>query len=44
MERGPIIEAFFVDNIYGANAKLKGVVPPMAFGTGTDLRRVYFQK
>ena len=44
MERGPIILPFFVDNLYGANAKLQGIVPPMAFGTGTDLRRVYFEK
>jgi len=44
MERGPLILPFFVDNLYGANAKLKGVVPPMAFGTGTDLKRVYFEK
>lgn len=44
MERGPIILVFFVDNLYGASARLKGVHPPMAFGTGTDLRRVYIEE
>ncbi len=44
MERGPIILVFFVDNLYGASVRLKGVQPPMAFGTGTDLRLVYIEE
>jgi peptide/nickel transport system substrate-binding protein len=43
-ERGPIILAFFLDNLWGASPKLKGVKPTMGLGTGLDLRYVYFEK
>lgn len=43
-DRGPIILAFFLDNLWGANPKLKGIVPTMGLGTGLDLRYVYFEK
>jgi peptide/nickel transport system substrate-binding protein len=41
-ERGPIILTFFVDNLWGANANLRGVQPTMGLGTSLDLRYVYF--
>ena len=43
-ERGSIILVFFVDNLWGANAKLKGVQPTMGLGTSLDLRYVYFEE
>ena len=43
-ERGPIILMFFIDNLWGANAKLQGVRPTMGLGTALDLRYVYFEK
>ena len=44
IERGPIILTFFMDNLYGASAKLGGVKPPMGFGTAVDLRYVFFEE
>ena len=44
MERGPIILTFFVDNLYGASAKLGGVKPTMGLGTAVDLRYVFFEE
>jgi peptide/nickel transport system substrate-binding protein len=43
-ERGPIILAFFLNNLWAANPALKGVEPTMGLGTGLDLRYVYFEK
>jgi peptide/nickel transport system substrate-binding protein len=43
-ERGPIILTFFIDNLWGASAKLQGVKPTMGLGTSVDLRYVWFQK
>lgn len=43
-ERGPIIVPFFISNLWGATANLKGLVPTMGLGTSVDLRQVYFGK
>jgi peptide/nickel transport system substrate-binding protein len=43
-ERGPIILVFFINNLWGASAELKGVTPTMGLGTALDLRYVYFEK
>jgi peptide/nickel transport system substrate-binding protein len=43
-ERGPIILPFFLNNLWGASAKLEGVRPTTGLGTGLDLRYVYFKK
>jgi peptide/nickel transport system substrate-binding protein len=43
-ERGPIIQVFFIDNLFGASAKLQGIQPTMGLATSVDLRRVYFSK
>jgi peptide/nickel transport system substrate-binding protein len=43
MERGPVIIPFFANNLWGANARLKGLVPTSALGTALDLRQVYFE-
>lgn len=43
-ERGPIIQIFFVDNLFGASVKLNGIIPPMGMGTSVDLRYAYLSK
>jgi peptide/nickel transport system substrate-binding protein len=43
-ERGPIILTFFLNNLWGASANLKGVEPTMGLGTALDLRYVYFEQ
>ncbi len=43
-ERGPVIVPFFVNNLWAASAKLKGIQPTAALGTAVDLRTVYFEK
>jgi peptide/nickel transport system substrate-binding protein len=43
-ERGPLVVPFFVDNLWGVNAKLAGLRPTMGLGTALDLRYVYFEK
>jgi len=43
-ERGPIIMVFFINNLWAANTKLKGITPTMGLGTAADLRYVYFEK
>lgn len=43
-ERGPIILTFFVNNLWGASANLRGFTPTMGLGTSADLRQVYFEK
>jgi peptide/nickel transport system substrate-binding protein len=42
IERGPIILPFFINNLWAANADLKGFVPTSGLGTAMDLRFVYF--
>jgi peptide/nickel transport system substrate-binding protein len=44
IDRGPIIVPFFANNLWGANAKLKGLKPTSYLGTALDLRTVYFEK
>ncbi len=44
MERGPIILPFFLDNLYGASSRLKGVRPTMGLPTAVDLRYVYIEE
>jgi peptide/nickel transport system substrate-binding protein len=43
-ERGPIILTFFVNNLWGVAANVKGFTPTMGLGTSVDLRHVYFEK
>jgi peptide/nickel transport system substrate-binding protein len=43
-ERGSIILVFFIDNLWGANANLRGIQPTMGLGTSLDLRYVYFER
>lgn len=43
-ERGPIILTFFLNNLWGASAKLEGLKPTMGLGTGVDLRYVSIKK
>lgn len=43
MERGPII-TFFVNNLWGANEKVRGLVPTSGLGTAMDLRPVYLEE
>ena len=44
MDRGPVIVPFFANSLWGASAKLKGVVPTGYLGTAVDLSRVYLEK
>jgi peptide/nickel transport system substrate-binding protein len=44
IDRGPVIIPFFANNLWGANAKLKGLVPTSYLGTALDLRTVHFEK
>ena len=43
VERGPVIVPFFIDNMWGATSRLKGVKPTVTLGTALDLRLVYFE-
>lgn len=43
VERGPVIVPFFIDNIWGATSRLKGVRPTGTQPTALDLRWVYFE-
>jgi peptide/nickel transport system substrate-binding protein len=44
IERGPIIIPFFINNLWGASADLKGLNPTSGLGTALDLRTVYFEQ
>lgn len=44
MERGPVLIPFFSNSLWGANKKVKGIVPTAYMGTGVDLSVVYFEK
>jgi peptide/nickel transport system substrate-binding protein len=44
IDRGPILVPFFANSLWGATAKLKGVVPTSYLGTAVDLAQVYFEK
>jgi peptide/nickel transport system substrate-binding protein len=44
MERGPILVPFFANSLWGASARLKGVVPTGYLATAVDLAQVYFEK
>ena len=43
-EHGPIILTFFLNNLWGASAKLGGITPTLGLGASLDLRYVYFMK
>ncbi len=44
IDRGPIMLPFFANNLWGARADLKGLMPTSYLGTALDLRQVYFEK
>jgi peptide/nickel transport system substrate-binding protein len=44
IDRGPILVPFFANSLWGASAKLKGVVPTSYLGTAVDLAQVYFER
>jgi peptide/nickel transport system substrate-binding protein len=44
IERGPILVPFFANSLWGASARLKGLVPTGYLGTAVDLAQVYFEK
>lgn len=44
IDRGSIIVPFFANNLWGANAKLKGIQPTSYLGSALDLRTAYFEK
>ena len=44
MDRGPLMVAFFTNNLFGASAKLKGIQPTSFFPTHVDLAVVYFEE
>jgi len=44
IERGPVIIPFFINNLWGASADLKGMEPTSILGTAMDLRPVYFER
>jgi peptide/nickel transport system substrate-binding protein len=43
MDRGPLIVAYFTNNIFGASSKLKGIKPTSFFPTHVDMAVVYFE-
>ena len=43
MDRGPLIVAYFTNNLFGASKKLKGIKPTSFFPTHVDLAVVYFE-
>jgi peptide/nickel transport system substrate-binding protein len=44
VERGGIIVPFFINNLWGASANLKGLRPTVSLGTALDLRYAYFEE
>ena len=44
IERGPVLVPFFGNSLWGANKKVKGIVPTGYLGTAVDLAVVYFEK
>jgi len=44
IDRGPVLIPFFSNSLWGANKKLKGIVPTGYLGTSVDLAVVYFEK
>jgi peptide/nickel transport system substrate-binding protein len=43
MDRGPLIVAYFTNNIFGASSKLKGIKPTSFFPTHVDYGVIYFE-
>jgi peptide/nickel transport system substrate-binding protein len=43
IERGPILVPFFANSLWGANKRVKGIVPSGYLGTAVDLNVVYFE-
>ena len=43
IDRGPILVPFFANSLWGANKRLKGIVPSGYLGTAVDLNVVYFE-
>jgi peptide/nickel transport system substrate-binding protein len=44
MDKGPLIVAYFTNNLFGASANLKGIQPTSFFPTHVDLAVVYFEE
>jgi peptide/nickel transport system substrate-binding protein len=44
IDRGPILVPFFSNSLWGANKKVKGIVPTGYLGTAVDLAQVYLEK
>ncbi len=44
IERGPIIVPFFLDNLWAAHKRVKGLQPTGTLGTDMDLRPVYIEE
>lgn len=44
IERGPIIVPFFHDNMWAAQAKIKGFLPTSSIGSAQDMRSVYLEQ
>jgi len=43
MDRGPLIVAYFTNNLFGASSRLKGIKPTSFFPTHVDYGVVYFE-
>jgi len=43
MDRGPLIVAYFTNNLFGATSKLKGIKPTSFFPTHVDYGVIYFE-
>ena len=44
MDRGPLIVAYFTNNLFGAHKKVKGIKPTSFFPTHVDMAVVYFEE
>jgi peptide/nickel transport system substrate-binding protein len=44
IDRGPVLVAFFTNNLFGAHKKVKGIKPTSFFPTHVDLAVVYFEE
>ena len=43
IERGPVLIPFFSNSLWGANKRVKGIVPSAYLGTAVDLSVVYLE-
>jgi peptide/nickel transport system substrate-binding protein len=44
MDRGPLIVAYFTNNLFGAHKRVKGIKPTSFFPTHVDMAVVYFEE